>query len=116
MVAFILLISPVIGLLRLVANDSTDFTRIHKPYQRFTASMKVLHFSIFQHFHLRWLLYKKGALPWDLVNFLNEMARRNLFESDGATWRFRHQIIQDYFSEQWVGPAADRSEPSRPIP
>ena len=22
-------------------------------------------------------------------------------ESDGATWRFRHRLIQDYFAEQW---------------
>ena len=73
--------------------------QIDKPYQRFMASMKVLHFSILQHFHLRHLLAKRGLLPFKLVNFLNDMTERNILESDGATWRFRHGLLQDYFYE-----------------
>jgi len=82
-------------------SESSDFIQIKSPYQRFKASIKRLYFSILQHFHLRYLLYKKGALPLRLVDFLNEMSARHLMETDGATWRFRHRIIQDYFAEKW---------------
>ena len=92
------------GLGDMISKESSDFLQIKTPYQRFTASMKVLHFSILQHFHLRYLLHKKEALPLDLVDFLNEMSARHLLETDGATWRFRHRIIQEYFAGLWVEP------------
>lgn len=94
------------------------FLQITHPYQRFIASAKNLHFSILQHWHLRHLLARKGLLPRRLVDFLNEMApleknsrgewpRRRftteqvyLMETDGATWRFRHRIIQEWFAKQ----------------
>ena len=79
----------------------SNYFQIKKPYQRFFASMKILHFSILRHFHLRYLLYKRDLLPMKLVHFLNDMTDRHILESDGATWRFRHRIIQDYFAEIW---------------
>lgn len=91
----------VVWLVEFIGNGSSDLLQIKTPYQRFNSSMKVLYFSILQHFHLRRLLYSKGALPLDLVAFLNEMTAHYLLESDGATWRFRHRIIQDYFAERW---------------
>jgi hypothetical protein len=99
---FWLIGSLVSGLIDIIQTESSDFIQIKSPYQRFNASMKVLYFSILQHWHLRYLLYKKGALPLDLVHFLNEMKDRNILESDGATWRFRHRMIQDYFAELWA--------------
>ena len=99
----------------------SSFLQITTPYQRFRASMKSLHFSILQHFHLRWLLYRKGLLPLRLVDFLNEMTERHILESDGAefdkngkiiksgaTWRFRHRILQEYFANQWVEPGEEK--------
>lgn len=77
------------------------FLQITTPYQRFTASAKALHFSILQHWLLRWQLYRAGVLPLRLVDFLNEMTSRHLLETDGATWRFRHRILQEYFTGQW---------------
>jgi tetratricopeptide (TPR) repeat protein len=73
--------------------------QINKPYQRFIASMKVLHFSILQHYLLLYLLSEKNLLPFKLVDFLNDMTNRHILESDGATWRFRHGLLQDYFYE-----------------
>jgi hypothetical protein len=93
-----------VSLNEMVRKESFDFIQIASPYQRFYYSMKVLYFSILQHWHLRYLLYKKGAIPLHLVDFLNEMSSRYLMETDGATWRFRHRIIQDYFAEQWKEP------------
>ena len=95
--------------------DYDSFLTITHPYQRFIASAQNLHFSILQHWHLRYIMAKRGHLPWRLVSFLNEMAPlfKNkkgklpkrafttgdvyLMESDGATWRFRHRIIQQWF-------------------
>lgn len=99
-------------------SEDVPFLQISHPYQRFTASAKNLWFSILQHWHLRHLLARKGLLPHHLVHFLNEMAlleknsrgewpRRRftteqvyLMETDGATWRFRHRIIQEWFAKQ----------------
>jgi hypothetical protein len=29
------------------------------------------------------------------------MSARHLLETDGATWRFRHRILQEWFAERW---------------
>lgn len=71
-----------------------------RPYRRFIHSAWMFYFSILQHFHLRWLLYRKGLLPLRLVRFLNEATKYHILESDGGTWRFRHKILQDYFADQ----------------
>ena len=82
-------------------DKSPPFLQITTPYQRFTASAKALHFSILQLCLLRWQLYRAGVLPLRLVHFLHEMTARHLLETDGATWRFRHRILQAYFAGQW---------------
>ncbi len=82
-------------------SQGTYALQITTPYQRFTASAKALHFSILQHWLLRWQLYLAGVLPLRLVDFLHEMTARHLLETDGATWRFRHRILQEYFAGQW---------------
>ncbi|MDX1667108.1 MAG: hypothetical protein R3350_07760 [Saprospiraceae bacterium] len=78
----------------------TGLIKINRPYQRFTASMRFLYLSILQHWLLRLQLYSKGLLPLRLVVFLEDMARCHLIESDGASWRFRHRFIQEYFSKK----------------
>ena len=82
-----------------MSNQFSHILFIKKPYQRFINSAKSLHFSIFQHYLLRYQFYKEGKLPLKLISFLNEMYSRLLLETDGATWRFRHKILQDYFAE-----------------
>jgi hypothetical protein len=72
--------------------------QISHPYQRFKSSNNVLHFSIIQHYHLLYLLSSKRLLPYNLVAFLNSMTQQNILESDGATWRFRHRLVRDYFA------------------
>lgn len=83
-------------------NNNNSLIQINDPYQRFRASFKGLYFSIIQHWHLRHLLHKKGLLPKKLVPFLNDMVECNILETTGASWRFRHRILQDYFADQWV--------------
>lgn len=85
----------------------SDIFQITTPHQRFISSAKKLYFSILQYWVLCYQLRRLGLLPSKLVTFLNEMASRHLLETDGATWRFRHRILQDYFAEQWVEPTHD---------
>ncbi len=98
-----------LGVIDFLTNNYHYFISITSPYQRFYASMKVLYFSILQHILLRYQLYKKGLLPLHLVDFLNEMTARHLMETDGATWRFRHRIIQDHFADLWKEEEAENS-------
>ena len=69
-----------------------------------------LHYSQFpQHFALRLVLYLENKLPLRLVTFLDRMTDQHIFEDNrrtingkkqrGATWRFRHKILQDYFAK-----------------
>jgi DNA replication protein DnaC len=48
--------------------------KISYSYQRFYSSMLSFHFSIIQHFHLRYQISQKSLLPFSLVHFLNEMS------------------------------------------
>lgn len=75
--------------------------QISKPYERLRNSLFLNQYAIFDHCLLRWQLYRAGVLPLRLVDFLNEMTERHLLETDGATWRFRHRILQEYFTGQW---------------
>lgn len=84
-----------------ISENSTSIIQIKSPYQRFYASMKVLYFSILDHWLVRWELKKNNLLPLHLVDFLNEMSTCHILETDGATWRFRHKLIQDWFAENW---------------
>ena len=75
--------------------------QLNHPYQRFKNSARMLHFSILQHWHLMYVFSKKEWLPWKIVPFLNDMVAQQLLECpDGATWRFRHRILQDYFTKR----------------
>jgi hypothetical protein len=109
-----LVISLVLGLLDLLFNKHSPYIQIEKPYQRFIGSTKAIYFSILQHWVLRHQLYRKGLLPLYLVDFLNEMTKRHILESNGATWRFRHRIIQDYLAEQWEEPEESKPDWKKP--
>ncbi len=76
--------------------EALKLIKIKKPYQRFYISMRFLHFSIIEHFYVRLVLWKKGKLPFELVPFLKKMTDLGILESDGASWTFRHKILQDY--------------------
>lgn len=89
-----------VGLVSLFKH-SKNIIQITTPYQRFRASMKSLYFSILQHKFLCYQLRGQGLLPPNLVTFLNEMCARHLMETDGATWRFRHRILQEWFAGEW---------------
>jgi hypothetical protein len=82
-------------------SKNRPYRKMARPYQRFNASMGALRFSILQHFHLRFLLYRKGLLPLRFVKLLKQATSNHLLESDGGSWRFRHRILQDYLADYW---------------
>ena len=97
-----LVVGLVAGLKDQINKNYYSFIQINNPYQGYIASAKVLHFSILQHWHLLRVLNKKRLLPEKLVPFLDEMVECHILETTGASWRFRHRILQDYFADQWV--------------
>ena len=56
--------------------------------------------ALFPHFVLSFLLQKEGKAPFRMAQFYDYCADLRLLEKDGGTWRFRHQIIHDYFKKE----------------
>jgi hypothetical protein len=100
---YFLVVAPAIVLFDYFKSDSIVATlQLTHPYERFKNSVKRLHFSFLQHWHLMYLFSQKDWLPWRIIPFLNDMVAQQLLEcSDGATWRFRHRILQEYFAKKW---------------
>ncbi len=57
--------------------------------------------SLFNHSILRLCLFLEKKLPLQLVHFLQYATQARILEQDGGQWRFRHQILQDYFAERY---------------
>jgi hypothetical protein len=56
--------------------------------------------SVGKHFLLRILLWFEGAIPFQLIHFLDIVSTKTgLMEKDGGNWRFRHQLIQDVLAD-----------------
>ena len=65
--------------------------------------------AVIEHYVLRMLLCRSGALPLkNLVIMLDEAVARRLLVRVGGGYRFLHDILQDYYAED--------VPPSRPIP
>ena len=68
-----------------------------------------------QHYCLRFLLYRRRAMPWRYVRFLEEATERILLQRVGGGYRFIHPLFQDYFASLGTPapPSSDQSPPSR---
>ncbi|GAC1355035.1 MAG: hypothetical protein NVSMB38_34760 [Ktedonobacteraceae bacterium] len=51
-----------------------------------------------QHFALRFLLWKAGAMPWNYPRFLNYAAERILLRKVGGGYIFTHRLLLDYMA------------------
>jgi len=51
-----------------------------------------------KHFLLRFFLMQQGDLPWNLIGFLDEAARRLLLRKVGGSYIFVHRQLLDYFA------------------
>ena len=54
--------------------------------------------AFFQHFALRFWLWCTRRLPWNVVVFLNEAAKRLLLRKVGGGYIFVHRLLLDYFA------------------
>src|SRR5205823_7006870 len=53
-----------------------------------------------QHYVLRYILWRSGAMPWHYVRFLEEASERILLQKVGGGYRFIHPLFLDYFASQ----------------
>jgi hypothetical protein len=51
-----------------------------------------------QHMVLRLMLVRQGDIPYNLVDFLNDAAERNLLRKVGGGYAFIHPLIAEYFT------------------
>ncbi|MDQ1590278.1 MAG: hypothetical protein QOG71_905 [Pyrinomonadaceae bacterium] len=55
---------------------------------------------LLKHAVLRVCLTLEGATPLRYADFLSYATELRILEKDGGQWRFRHQILQDYFARR----------------
>lgn len=94
-------VCSVFGFINIITEEFNTYLIIIRPYQRFYGSMKSLYFSLLQHWHLCYLLRKKGLIARRYPSFLKAATKHNILISNGGSWRFRHRILQEHFSGVW---------------
>ncbi len=63
--------------------------------------------TFFQHFALRFWLWRTGSLPWNLVALLDEAAERLLLRKVGGGYIFVHRLLLEYFASLDTTPTPD---------
>jgi len=61
----------------------------------------LIRMPLIQHCILRIALNLEKKAPLQYVKFLNTTTKARILERDGGHWRFRHQLIQDYFAQRY---------------
>ena len=102
---FALIYIPITFLLFDTNTEALVESKIKKTFSSgiFIFIISFLNINIFFHLLLRLCLFLEKKLPLQLVHFLQYATQARILEQDGGQWRFRHQILQDYFSEKWGG-------------
>jgi hypothetical protein len=67
-----------------------------------------------QHYILRYVLWRRDAIPWDCVRFLEEAVGRILLQRVGGGYRFIHPLILEYFAA--LGTAASPGPVQQSLP
>jgi NACHT domain len=62
-----------------------------------TSSLGFFKTAIFKQFVLRVCFFLERAMPLRYAHFLTYATELRILEEDGGQWRFRHEILQDYF-------------------
>ena len=60
--------------------------------------------AIVNHYALRLVLWRSGAIPWAYVRLLDFAAQRILLRKVGGGYIFIHRLLLDYFAAQYTGP------------
>ena len=69
-----------------------------------------------QHYLLRYLLWRKGAMPWHYVRFLEDASERILLQKVGGGYRFIHPLFLDYFASQPTKISSGSTQEAPPSP
>ncbi|MBD1881013.1 NACHT domain-containing protein [Coleofasciculus sp. FACHB-T130] len=83
---------------------------IKKPVEPISTVIPGLGFALFfgilcaglpviQHFALRLILWKSGAIPWNYARFLSYVNERRLIKQVGGRYRFIHDLLREYFAK-----------------
>ncbi|WP_348237200.1 NACHT domain-containing protein [Trichocoleus sp. Lan] len=54
---------------------------------------------VIQHFALRLILWKSGAIPWNYARFLSYANERRLIKQVGGRYRFIHDLLREHFAK-----------------
>ncbi|MBD1900684.1 NACHT domain-containing protein [Trichocoleus sp. DQ-A3] len=54
---------------------------------------------VIQHFVLRLILWKSGAIPWNYARFLSYANERRLIKQVGGRYRFIHDLLREHFAK-----------------
>jgi len=59
--------------------------------------------AVIKHFILRFIFYRNGYLPWNMVRFLDYAAERIFLQKVGGGYKFIHRLIQEHFASLYHG-------------
>lgn len=62
--------------------------------------------AVVQHYTLRFVLSRKGLLPWNLVPFLDYASERIFLRKVGGGYVFVHRMLMEYFASLEPGPGS----------
>lgn len=54
--------------------------------------------AVIKHFILRFILYRNGYLPWNIVRFLDYATERIFLQKVGGGYIFIHRLLRDHFA------------------
>ena len=63
--------------------------------------------AFFQHFALRFWLWRAKCIPWQAVPFLDDAVEQLLLCKVGGGYIFRHRLLQDYFASLDTPPSEE---------
>ncbi len=91
----------IFGLAIFYNGSSIEKSLLLSPMSFVSISVFMLLYSpLFQFIIINYLLKIESSLPFPMAKFFNYLVDKNILEKDGGFWRFRHQIIHDYFLEE----------------
>lgn len=55
--------------------------------------------AILQHFILRFIIWRRGLMPWRIVRFLDFTSELIIIQKVGGGYKFMHGLLMDYFAD-----------------
>ncbi len=117
---FSLPLSVLLGMLLSVLLGELSFIRFFIPLITLLVVLQAYGGRAYlQHYILRFLLWRSGAMPWHYVHFLDYAAERILLRKVGGGYIFTHPLLLEYFaalesSDRAAQPSSEPAMMSRP--